>query len=121
MSKKNKYEKSNLRMAESHAYDIINKAKIQANNILSNSNTAADSIVKQHKLYLQDKLGQMETQFDVSELEKQTQVSTQKDVEKVYLQYHNNRQEAVDFLIENITGFDIKVNKNLKDFDSTTG
>ena len=118
MSKKTKFEKSNLRMAESHANDIINKAKIQANSILSNSNSAADSIVKQHKLYLEDKLEQMKTQFDVSDLDKDTNVVTEKNVNKIYKQYHENREEAVNFLMENITGFDIKVNKNLRDFEA---
>ena len=114
MSKKTKFEKTNLRLAESHAHDIINKAKIQANKILSNSNTAVNSIVRQHKLYLQDKLGQMKSQFDVSSLEKETMEQTNKDVNTIYEQYYDNKEQAVEFLIENITGFDIRVNKNLK-------
>ena len=88
MSKKTKFEKTNLRLAESHAHDIINKAKLQANAILSNSNSAVDGIVRQHKIYLQEKLGQMKTQFDVSELEKETMNGTTKDIEKIYAQYY---------------------------------
>ena len=114
MSKKTKFEKTNLRLAESHAHDIINKAKLQANEILSNSTSAVDGIVQQHKVYLHDKLEQMRNQFSVSDLEKETMKKTRNNVQKIYEQYHSNREEAVNFLVENITSFDIKVNKNLK-------
>ena len=114
MSKKSKFEKNDLRLAESHAHDIINKAKIQANSILSNSSSAVDSIVRQHKVYLQDKLNRLQSEFDMSRLEKESLAETNQKVQEIYAQYHSNRAEATKFLVERITGFDIRVNRNLK-------
>ena len=101
-------------MAESQAHEIINNAKIKANEIKSQSNKAADMQIGQHKRYLEDKLKQTQSKFDVSSMNEQSQKETKVEIEKIYSQYKENKQHAVDFLMNQVTSFDIQINPNLK-------
>ena len=107
-------EKTNLKMAESQAHDIINKAKIAASSILSESTKAAQYQVNQHQNYLNDKLKQTKLKFNLTHLENESKRKALEGIDQIYHQYHANRKEAVTFLIEKITTFDIQINRNLR-------
>lgn len=103
--------------AETFANQILTEAENKKKVYLDEAHDVAEKEVKQYELLVKDEYNMKH--YDLTKEKKDFDDSKVVELEKVRKDYDVNNKNAVDFLIDNITTVNVKLQRNIvADFES---